>query len=350
MKYISNIKKIQFELSNFCNANCIGCRRTDHRTLTEKYEIRTAEKIFLDLDIIDKIVNDTILENVSEIEFCGTIDEPLAHAQFLEIIQLLFNVNPNYNIRIHTNGAIRNIDFYKKLARLLVRFKAHEVRFSIDGLEENHRLYRGNLDYNKILANAKSLIEAGGNATWQMLIFPWNVDDEDACRNIAADMGFKKFLTRRDRTHSSSHSVEQIKKKRLENLPAPAKIFNAELVITEDDTEVVCHYQKENMIFVNHEAKLYPCCFMANMDITRISDISTQFNMHVKDKYGENFNSLYHYTPSEILNHEWFNEKLTASWENKYISEENPKLLICAKSCGKKAPPIKNHFSIQDLQ
>jgi MoaA/NifB/PqqE/SkfB family radical SAM enzyme len=348
MKYIEDIKKIQLELSNFCNASCVGCRRTDHRTLTEKYEISSAPKVFLTLDLIRNLITDPVMKSVREVEFCGTIDEPLAHPDFLEILQILFDANPNLFIRIHTNGAVRNKEFYSKLARILTMFRSHEVRFSIDGLEESHRLYRGDLDYNKILENAKTFISVGGLAVWQMLQFPWNEHEVETCDAMAKEMNFKKFIFRRDRTHSSSFTVEYIKEKRLKNEPAPPKFNPVELNLVEDDSIILCHYKTEKMVFVNHEGKLFPCCFMSNMNITRLSEMSLQFNNNVTNVYGEDFNSLHHHSATEIMNHVWFADKLTASWNNKY-ADENAKLLVCSKSCGQTAPPKANHITVKDF-
>jgi len=348
MKYLEEIKKIQFELSNFCNANCVGCRRTDHRTLTEKYEIRTAPKTFLDVELIHKLVTDPVMKHVREIEFCGTIDEPLAHRDFLEILQILFNVNPNYLIRIHTNGAVRNKEFYVKMAKILTRFENHEVRFSIDGLAESHRLYRGDLDYNKIIENAKSFLSVGGTAVWQMLQFPWNETEVEACGQMAKELNFKKFIVRRDRTHSSTFTVDYIKDKREKAEPAPPKFGPIDLTLTEDDNIITCHYQNEKMVFVNHEGKIFPCCFMSNMNLTRISDLSLHFSNNVTDVYGDEFNSLHEHTASEIMDHIWYSEKLTDSWNNTY-SGENPKLLVCSKSCGKSAPPKAKHLKVEDF-
>lgn len=348
MKYIENIQKIQLELSNFCNASCIGCRRTDHRTLTEKFEIRTSPKIFIDPQLIKKLVKDPVMQEVREIEFCGTIDEPLAHPEFLEILQILFDENPNFFIRIHTNGAVRNKEFYSKLAELLIRFENHEVRFSIDGLEESHRLYRGDLDYNKIIENARTFLNQGGTAVWQMLQFPWNETEVETCKAMARELNFKKFIVRRDRTHSSTFTVDFIKGKRLKNKLSSPKFEPIELELTEDDNIILCHYKAEKMIFVNHEGKLFPCCFIANMNLTRISDLSLHFNNNVTEVYGDEFNSLHEHTASEIMNHIWYSKRLTDSWNNTY-SDENPKLLICSKSCGKSAPPKAKHLQVEDF-
>ena len=347
MKYLTQIKKLQVELSNFCNASCIGCRRVDHRTLTEKYELYNSPATFISLDIIQKILDSDHFKDIVEVEFCGTIDEPLAHPDFLEILQIIINFNPNLMIRIHTNASIRNATFFKKLAKLLIRFQKHEVRFSIDGLEESHKLYRGTVDYAKIMNHATVFIENGGWATWQMLQFPWNEHEVETCNQLAKDMGFKKFVFRQDRTHASTFKVDLIKLKRKLNTPAPPKVPPTEYEYPDDPIDVNCHYQNEGMVFLNWEGKLYPCCFMSNMNLTRLNNMSVQYNKAILGKYGKDFNNLHFKTVDEILSSPWFENDLVESWNNNYENRENEKLIVCVKSCGKKAPPISSHIKAE---
>lgn len=347
-KYLDTIVKIQAEISNFCNASCVGCRRTDHKTLSMKYELTQVPISFLPLDIIEKCISDPILNKLEEFEFCGTIDEPFAHPEFINILEILFNYKSNLFIRIHTNGAIRDKNFYKNLAINLSKFKNHEVRFSLDGLEESHKLYR-NLDFNKILDNAKEFIKQGGNAVWQMLEFPWNKHEIEICENMAHNLKFKKFVVRRDRTISSLFPVNQIKELRnLNKESLPMVRSNENINFPKESKEIICHFQKEKMIFLDWQGSIYPCCFLANTELTRVGGKYEQL-VKLFSKYQNNFNNLNNFTLTEILNSQWYKKDLVESWNNSF-EDVNSKLLTCHTSCGKgESAPINNHLKIKHI-
>ena len=81
---------------------------------------------------------------------------------------------------------------------------------------------------------------------------------------------------------------------------------------------------------------MWPCCWMPHsmsFDKNCSKSAHTFDNYYIK-KYGEDFNSVYHHTMKEILSHPFFNEDLEASWTNTVDAEENPRLHICAHTCG----------------
>lgn len=348
--YLNKIKKLQLEISNFCNATCIGCRRSDPETLTPRYDLANSDPTFINLDIIKKIIDDPLFLEIEEIEFCGTIDEPLAHPQFIEILDLFSDERTDLFVRIHTNAAIRNEYFYIDLAEALIKFDKHEVRFSIDGLEESHKIYRGDLDYKKIMKHAETFINYGGHAVWQMLQFPWNENEVEDCRTLAQEMKFKKIVVRRDRTFSSTLSVVDIKRLRQEKTPSKHRERTLDFKMPhERDEDITCHYQNEGMIFMNYQGRIFPCCFIANLDLVNFSQRSIQFFDEIYGKYGNEFNNLHEHSLTDIMNSIWYQKTLTASWSSMFGNIENPKLLVCSISCGKKSAPKANHISQENL-
>lgn len=351
MKYLEKIKKIQFELSNFCNASCIGCRRSDPVTLTPRYDLANSESTFVSLDVIQSLIDDPAFDDVYELEFCGTIDEPLAHPKFIEILNLFSAKRTNFFVRIHTNAAVRNEFFYIDLAEALSKFERHEIRFSIDGLEESHRLYRGDLDYKKIMEHAQVFIDYGGLAIWQMLQFPWNEHEVEECTSIAKEMGFRKIIVRRDRTYSSELSTAEIKKLRDEKTPSKFRqipIFESGYAAEKDEV-ITCHYSNEGMIFMNFQGKIFPCCFMSNLEIVNFTAKAQQFFKNVYEIHGEDFNDLHVHSLTEIMNNQWYQQDLASSWQNNFNDKVNPKLLTCSVSCGKKSVPKANHISQEEF-
>jgi hypothetical protein len=67
------------------------------------------------------------------------------------------------------------------------------VWFAIDGLEDTHKIYRQATNWKKIIENAQSFIDAGGNAVWQFIPFAHNEHQIRDCMKMATALGFSKF-------------------------------------------------------------------------------------------------------------------------------------------------------------
>ncbi len=152
MHYIQNPTKIQFELSTVCNALCLGCVRTDASFTQSKFSIPSGS--YIDIEQIFKLLKSDAMKTVTALEFCGTIDEPLVHPNFLELLE---GLNKRYTIYIHTNGGLRTPTYYTKLAQILHTFSEYEMLFSLDGLENTNHLYRQNVNWYKCIENAQPL-------------------------------------------------------------------------------------------------------------------------------------------------------------------------------------------------
>ena len=139
MKYLTQIDVLQVEISNFCNADCPKDVRVGspmQNFYLNKKELNSITEVF------KNIFDTDIGRQIKEIEFCGTVDEPLARKYFLDILDTIYTYNPQCTVSIHTNGSLRSNKFYIELAEKLRRHPQHMVRFSIDGMQENHYLYR----------------------------------------------------------------------------------------------------------------------------------------------------------------------------------------------------------------
>ena len=110
--YLDSPRKIQFELSSTCNLLCLGCVRTDPDTFTESKSF-IDRKTYLSKETFLKIIQAPEFDSVTHLEFCGTIDDPLMHPEFLELLESALKVK-QYVINIHTNASLRNITFWKK--------------------------------------------------------------------------------------------------------------------------------------------------------------------------------------------------------------------------------------------
>ena len=67
------------------------------------------------------------------------------------------------------------------------------MTFAIDGLEDTNHLYRRNVRWSKLMENIKAFTDAGGEATWAMLIFKHNESQIENCRSLSCTLGFRSF-------------------------------------------------------------------------------------------------------------------------------------------------------------
>lgn len=353
MNYLVNPIRLQFELSSMCNALCLGCVRTNAANFVSAKEI-IPNKQYITFDVFKKILTAPSFQSAGELEFCGVIDDPLMHPEFIEFLDYAALVN-SYKVLIHTNASLRNKTYWTDLALVLKKHNRHVVRFSIDGLEDTNHIYRQNTQWHKIMTNAQAFIDAGGYAMWQFLVFPWNQHQIEQARQLSVEMGFKEFAIRHDRSLVSSIGLDTIKEKQQ---AAPTRIsfastkdsVNQSLKKYADD-EIACDTQTRKMFFIGYDSKLWPCCFLHNGFITNDTGKHRLLTERLFDAYGDqNWNDLNIRTVEEILAHEFYTEDLAASWKNSiHSSEKGSRIFRCTEVCSVKKlqqTPIGNYKSL----
>lgn len=354
-KYLSSPKKIQFELSSMCNALCLGCVRTDSKNFNISKTFISKKQI-VDVETVVKLLSSDAMKTIETVEFCGTIDEPLMHPRFFDILTEIFKINPHYSILIHTNASLRGVDEWAELAKILQRFKSHRVSFSIDGLSDTHALYRQKTSYEKIIENAKSYISAGGFAAWQFLVFPWNSHQVEEARSISELLGFKEFIVRHDRSIVTGLGMEKIVElKKQDNRNHSIDSTSMEQFLESysniNNVDIECFNQIEGMYFVSYDSRLWPCCFIPNGFLQQRQVAVDFLIQRLYNEYGEDFNDLTVKTVDEIVNGEFFNNDLVESWTNPVSTGPCGKLTRCAETCNVKklkALPIGKHKIIRN--
>jgi len=180
----SDVKWLHVEASTRCNAWCPACPRN-----INGYGLRPG---LVEQDI-DLAVFQTVLEqfpNLATVQFCGNDGEPAAHRDFFDLVSLTKQYVSN--IQIHTNGGLRNEQWWRDLASLLDGTD-HSVWFGIDGIGDTHEIYRQGTEYDRVLANALAFIDQGGSATWQFIPFQHNQHQLKECIKLSQRFGFKDF-------------------------------------------------------------------------------------------------------------------------------------------------------------
>lgn len=325
---IDQIKHIELELSSYCNASCPLCPRNlfGYENIDLGYK-----KKHLTLTEVKKILDKDFLKQIDRIAFEGNLGDPLMNPELLDIVEYL-----NKPIDIFTNASMQSTEFWKKLAEYPVT-----VYFAIDGLKDTHTIYRRNTDYNKILKNAKTFIEAGGNAVWKMIKFDHNRHQIAAAEAVSKELKFKKFIivdhgrnngpvfnndgsldyVMGDFTGSTelSHYVDTIR--------------NGDILIEDiDDTpaqQISCKALDNKSIYISSAGDVYPCCFMGFSPETFGKGRWHQpVNKQIRALASKN-NAL-EYSLVDCI--EWFN-LIPSCWNKKTF--EDGRLIACDSNCKK---------------
>lgn len=287
VRFVENIKEIHVEPTTVCQAECSMCARTVlgyHRNSSQNKEL-TLEKF--------KELTADLIEHLEKILFCGTLGDPVACVELLDIIDWAQEINPNITIGINTNGAIRNTQWWSDLAKRLQKNIYSYVVFSIDGLEDTNHIYRKKVNWKKLIDNITSFIDAGGVAQWDMLVFDHNKHQVESAKQTAKTMGFRAFRTKvsnRFDFHDTEH------------LPP-----DNQMPIV-DQEPFSCMAEDTKSVYLSAAGVWYPCCY-----------IHDEHARYLDNTWGNVLSSI------ENRNHEWRNLKETI--------ENNP-LPVCNKSCG----------------
>jgi MoaA/NifB/PqqE/SkfB family radical SAM enzyme len=320
--YLNNPSKLQFELSSMCNALCLGCVRTNTNSFNEKKYV-IPEKEYISFDVFKKIILSPSFASVGELEFCGTIDDPLMHPEFLEFLDFAAETQgKKYTVYIHTNASLRNKEYWIKLAQVLKKHKRHMVKFSIDGLEDTNHVYRQNTTWSKIMENAQAFIDAGGTAGWQYLIFPWNEHQVMDAKKLSVEMGFTEFMSRHDRSLATKLGLKVIQKRK--EINASPDTWSSSLydinssLENEVQNDISCNNQNKLMYFIGHDSKIWPCCFLHNGFMNLDRGKANVLHKRLFDAYGsDDWNDLSKHSVEEVLAHDFYKNDLVASWGTK---------------------------------
>jgi MoaA/NifB/PqqE/SkfB family radical SAM enzyme len=319
------IKAVDIELTERCQAACPMCPRTGNKSLvlSELY-----------LDDIKNYFDKKFIEQLLDFCFCGNFGEPIVARDFLEIVAYLKKCNPDIYISVHTNGGARSKQWWSDLGKI-IGSNGHVV-FSIDGLKDTNHMYRVNVNYERVIENAKTYIQSGGNARWDFIAFKHNEHQIEEARQIASKIGFDRF-----RVKASYRFSDKIwrNKSNLGIAPSTKYLNNNDVLLNENDffdsVEIDCLVKNKKQIFVSASGYVFPCCWIGG----QVYDKSKEqfWDLLNLKKIDLRINSLEH-----IFNSNYFYE-IEKLWKRKSIKEGKP--LLCSKQCGKNKNLWKSQFS-----
>lgn len=337
----NELAAIHLEITNNCQASCPMCVRNRNGGL-ENPLINLTDWTLNDFKTI---MTEKVLNQISSYYFCGNFGDPILNRDLLEMCRYSAVINPNIQIRIHTNASAKSKEWWEELAETLPR--QHRVIFALDGLSDTHSLYRIGTNFDKVIDNAISFISKGGIAEWCFIRFKHNQHQERAAEKIASELGFKFFSVKNssrflveptinvlDKYGNQTHILEPA-----DNTPIKfidKKIINKYKEITR--TSVIdCYVKKNKEVYIDAFKELYPCCWLASTPYTFIendevanarNDMIEQHHRMIESLGGrENINCIKNSIDNIIHSKEY-----QTIWDHFWNKE---KLITCARTCGK---------------
>jgi MoaA/NifB/PqqE/SkfB family radical SAM enzyme len=337
----SQLKQIQLEITNNCQASCPMCSRNIHGGL----ENPLLKLNSWSLEMFKSIMSKEVLDQIDNYYFCGNFGDPILNSELLEMCRYSTDVAPDTSIRIHTNGGARTKEWWTRLAQSLP--KDHTVVFAIDGLAGTHELYRIGTTYSKVIENAKSFIQAGGQAEWAYIRFKHNEHQVESAKEIAKTLGFKHFSMKDssrflldakfavyDTNRSVTHYLEPSTFSEIKFIDK-SSIINYRKIVA--NTEIDCFAQRQKEIYIDAFGKVFPCCFIAMIPhiptytdpiITGIrEEILTQYHDLITALGGHTSIDAQAHTISNIINSDAYQTVWEKFWQEK-------KLITCTRTCG----------------
>jgi MoaA/NifB/PqqE/SkfB family radical SAM enzyme len=337
-----DIRVLQIEISNHCNAACPQCPRNFYGGKT----IPTLPLRRMSLDEFKSIFSENLLINLRQIYFCGTYGDPLTNSSLIDMARFIKDGAPHVEIGVHTNGGIGSVRMFAELAGV-VDF----IAFGIDGLQDTNHIYRRNVRWNKIMANCQAFIESGGKAIWDFIVFKHNQHQVEQARQLSKKLGFSHFSIKRtgrflDRAHNySDHLVVRTQQGTIDYVispPSDQKYRNQHYEVVQfiqrsqtidqyaRTTNIKCNALRAKEVYIGADGFVFPCGWLhdrlygpeAEMheDHVMIKRLMTQAG-------GLKATNIYYNTLQNIVDGAWF-DIIGQSWHNQN------RLTRCGIMCG----------------
>lgn len=265
-----SIKHVHLEISTKCNAACPLCPRNFFGVdVIDDYPL-----VDMSLEQAKQIFTYNFLNQLQRIDINGNLGDFVTAKDGLEIVKYFRNLNKNLHIEISTNASAKP-QIWEELAKLNIC-----VTFDLDGLEDTHKLYRQNTNWNLIIKNAKKFINAGGYATWKMIKFDHNNHQVEECRKLSEILGFKKFdyvdhgrsngpvfNKNKELSHTLGNPTQsldfniayQLQKNHRERVvTSPLDFYK---IKTKISNNITCKMKEMQSIYITAHGQVYPCCW-----------------------------------------------------------------------------------------
>ena len=317
MYKLEDIRDVHLEITSKCQAKCPMCpRRINGGPMNPFVSLDE-----ITLDIFKKWFPEDFIKQLNSMFMCGNLGDPIISKDTLEIYQYLRQTSPRIRLSMHTNGSARDENWWKKLAQQRVI-----VTFGLDGLKDTNHLYRISTDFDKIIANAKAFIGAGGYAKWHMLVFEHNEHQIQEAKAMSESLGFKTFTTKHTSRFKGDYlQVIDDKGNPLHKLRPSEKSKAMIPLVAQSQNEasptIVCKAQKNKQIYVSACGNVSPCCWLDMEWIPPHAEARIDYMKRIKKFPNLNISSM-----QEIFDSNYFKE-IEDTWGHTPLKE-------CSKQCG----------------
>ena len=367
------VRQVHLELSSYCNSSCPTCpRNLDGGVVSPLLKPNS-----LSLDDIKTIMPPGFISQLESMNMCGNYGDPIMAKDLMEIVEYISNNNQNLDLIIHTNGGVRDEDFWLKFGKVMSAMPRAKVIFSIDGLEDTNHLYRIGVEWNRLITNTRAYIAGGGRAVWDFLVFAHNEHQINEARTLAKEMGFIDFIEGQPHGFNYNGKIRVVDRfGKFIRLIDPAERFGPqgnmmyndikfdlteEYVVqfygdikgkaTDKDhylydfqlkrflaTDGVqvgeCMSLKHNEIYIDSDGGIHPCCYLGhiNQEALPIAELAYH-RKWVEDTIGfDNINALKR--PMKEIIDDYF-VRIEQSWSKTFAQGGNP---MCVFKCGIQRP------------
>jgi MoaA/NifB/PqqE/SkfB family radical SAM enzyme len=333
---VEDVQTLEFEPTSHCNARCAHCPRFN---ITQDDVFKSDGTLHPDLTLnhidVPAVVKNLELDRMPRLKQAviqGDKGDPCMHPQISQLLDALISAPSQPHVMLYTNGSIRSNRWWTELASK----KRLHIVFSIDGLEDTNHLYRVGLDYATIIQNAQSYINAGGSATWKMIVFRHNEHQIEQVKQTAKDLGFSEFhlepaqprFKGKDQwpvevdgqIHYIADTTLKVQPQKFYFKNKPTYTINKQ---DDDDVGRICPNLVRGRIYINHRNYIIPCCMM---------HFDTELNYFGTDQLREmtegfDRHDISKHSLSTIFEQPFFKNRLVDSFHTGNL------LYTCEKSC-----------------
>jgi len=329
-----NIRIVHVEASSRCNSQCPMCSRYTGHGFVQPDLVEGD----LSADVFYKLFTPEFAGQLEHVYFSGVYGDPCLNKLLPKFVNYLMD-NGCKSVSIDTNGGYRGEDWWASLARPKVL-----INFALDGTDnEALEKYRIGVKYDKVYANLKAFVAAGGNAQWNFIVFKHNEHQVETAKQLAEELGIRfrlkvtqKFRGRKDYKVlvDGKHVFtleppenEQYRHNNIGNVVhIPTAVFKFELnkYLKLNENKITCKVLERKEVYLSASGMLAPCCYIGTY--THDSPGSWQF----KELYDVNDFDLNVHSVDNILNKMY---NISSKWDD---TIENGNLITCLHTCGSK--------------
>lgn len=316
---------IEMDITTRCDVGCISCARINPYMFEHHNNVwrRLFTEDFLDL-------------NVETITFTSKWGDPLAHPDFMEMLDVLYDNIPDCTVSIESSLAYHDEDYYRALGKSLRRFPDSRVSTCVYGTGDLHQKFRTGSDFETVERHTKTLARMRVFVFWHFVVFNYNQDDLDNVLSHAVNcrvggLATREFWNEKIYVQKTADGLESQPEwlqypndyepltEDWGHKPFPEPNMNEEFADGEE-----CNSLRNRSIWIDAWGGVWPCYAIGKNSMELQHPEGTEIE-RVFDIHGR-FNNVNTKKLREILQHTWFKEILPQRQETKpYVA--------CKKEC-----------------